>query len=127
MSGYGAEQTLRLIQTMPAFGVKLTGFRNDHQIAAALVLGKCAEDSSLRIRLRAIAVRYEFSPRAVATLQLGPCIMSSLDLGEKRQSPRRRLGRLATIKLGVGIAPRFCLVSNASAEGVRLQLNGIEI
>jgi len=53
--------------------------------------------------------------------------MSSLNLEEKRRSPRRRLGRLATIKLGVGIAPRFCLVSNVSAEGVRLQLNGIEI
>ena len=53
--------------------------------------------------------------------------MSSLDLEEKRQSPRRRLGRLATIKLGVGIEPRFCLVSNVSAEGVRIQLNGIEV
>jgi hypothetical protein len=46
---------------------------------------------------------------------------------ERRQSPRKRLGRIATIKLGVGIAPRFVLVSNASAEGVRLQLNGIEM
>jgi hypothetical protein len=46
---------------------------------------------------------------------------------ERRQSPRKRLGRLATIKLGVGIAPRFVLVTNASAEGVRLQLNGIDM
>lgn len=46
---------------------------------------------------------------------------------ERRQSPRKRLGRLATIKLGVGIAPRFVLVTNASAEGVRLQLNGIDV
>jgi len=53
--------------------------------------------------------------------------MSSLDLEERRQSPRRRLGRLATIKLGVGIAPRYCLVTNISAEGVRLQLNGIDV
>jgi hypothetical protein len=45
---------------------------------------------------------------------------------ERRQAPRKRLGRIATIKLGVGIAPRFVLVSNASTEGVRLQLNGID-
>ena len=53
--------------------------------------------------------------------------MSSLDLEERRRSPRHRLGRLATIKLGVGIAPRYCLVTNISAEGVRLQLNGIDV
>ena len=45
---------------------------------------------------------------------------------ERRQTPRQRLGKLATIKLGVGIAPRYVLVTNASAEGVRLQLNGID-
>ncbi len=53
--------------------------------------------------------------------------MSSLDVDERRQSPRRRFGRLATIKLGVGIAPRYCLVTNVSEEGVRLQLNGIDV
>lgn len=45
---------------------------------------------------------------------------------ERRDNPRQRLGRLATIKLGVGIEPRYVLVSNVSTEGVRLQLNGIE-
>ena len=53
--------------------------------------------------------------------------MNAPHLKEGRQTPRHRLGRLATIKLGVGIAPRFCLVTNASAEGVRLQLNGIDV
>ena len=53
--------------------------------------------------------------------------MSSVDIEERRRSPRQRLGRLATIKLGVGIAPRYCLVTNISEEGVRLQLNGIEV
>ena len=52
--------------------------------------------------------------------------MSALDFDERRRSPRHRLGRLATIKLGVGIEPRYCLVTNISAEGVRLQLNGID-
>lgn len=53
--------------------------------------------------------------------------MGSLEIGERRESVRRRLGRLATIKLGIGIAPRYVLVTNTSAEGVRLQLNGIEV
>ena len=46
---------------------------------------------------------------------------------ERRRNPRQRLGRIATIKLGVGIPPRFVLVTNTSVEGVRLQLNGIEV
>ncbi len=53
--------------------------------------------------------------------------MTSLDIQERRSSPRRRFGRLATIKLGVGLAPRCCLVTNVSEEGVCLQLNGIDI
>ncbi len=52
--------------------------------------------------------------------------LSPLD-AERRQSPRKRMGRLATIKMGVGMAPRFVLVTNASQEGVRLQLNGIDM
>jgi hypothetical protein len=53
--------------------------------------------------------------------------MSALEVAERRRAPRHRLGRLVTIKLGVGIAPRCCLVTNISEEGVRLQLNGIEV
>ena len=53
--------------------------------------------------------------------------MSSLDIDERRRSPRHRLGKLATIKLGAGIAPRYCLVTNISAEGVRLHVNGIDV
>lgn len=53
--------------------------------------------------------------------------MSSVDIDERRRSSRHRMGRLATIKPGVGIAPRYCLVTNVSEEGVRLQLNGIDL
>jgi hypothetical protein len=52
---------------------------------------------------------------------------SSPVLQERRRSMRQRLGRIATIKLGIGIPPRFVLVTNTSVEGVRLQLNGIDI
>jgi hypothetical protein len=52
--------------------------------------------------------------------------MSMVSFAERRQNLRQRLGRLATIKLGVGIEPRYVLVTNVSAEGVRIQLNGIE-
>jgi hypothetical protein len=53
--------------------------------------------------------------------------MSSIDVEERRRSPRQRLGRLATLKAGVGIPPRYVLITNTSAEGVRLQLNGIDL
>ena len=53
--------------------------------------------------------------------------MNSEVFEENRRAPRQRLGRLATMKIGVGIAPRYVLVTNASAEGVRLQLNGIDL
>jgi len=52
--------------------------------------------------------------------------MALLDLEEKRHSPRQRLGRLATIKLGAGMPPRCVLVTNVSEDGVRLLLNGID-
>jgi hypothetical protein len=45
---------------------------------------------------------------------------------EQRHSPRQRLGRLATLKLGAGMPPRCVLVTNVSEDGVRLLLNGIE-
>jgi PilZ domain len=60
-------------------------------------------------------------------MHLEPRIMTAPNFEERRHSPRHRLGRLATIKLGVGIEPRYCLVTNISAEGVRLQLNGIDV
>lgn len=53
--------------------------------------------------------------------------MSSLDFAEKRANPRNRVGRLATLKLGVEIVPRYVLITNMSVEGVRLQLNGIDV
>jgi PilZ domain len=56
-----------------------------------------------------------------------PRIMSSLDSEERRRTPRQRLGKLATVKLGIGIAPRYCLVSNISTEGVRIHVNGYEV
>jgi hypothetical protein len=52
--------------------------------------------------------------------------MSLLDITEQRENPRQRLGRLATIKLGAGMPPRWVLVTNVSEDGVRLLLNGIE-
>jgi hypothetical protein len=52
--------------------------------------------------------------------------MSLLEVDEQRRSPRQRLGRLATIKLGAGMPPRYVLVTNVSDDGVRLLLNGIE-
>jgi hypothetical protein len=60
-------------------------------------------------------------------VKVGGIHMSSVDLDERRRSPRHRLGRLGTMKLGIGIPPRYVLITNTSAEGVRLQLNGIDV
>ena len=53
--------------------------------------------------------------------------MSQANLQERRQNARHRTGRLATMKLGIGMAPRYVLITNTSVEGVRLQLNGIDV
>lgn len=57
--------------------------------------------------------------------------MNSTEVVEERRSiPRQRLGRLgrlAILKIGVGIADRCVLVTNTSIEGVRMQLNGLEL
>ena len=52
--------------------------------------------------------------------------MSLQNSDERRAAPRRRLGRLATIS-GIGISPRYCIVSNISAEGVRIHANGYAV
>jgi hypothetical protein len=54
-------------------------------------------------------------------------MVSPLNFEERRENPRHRAGRLATMKLGIGIAPRYVLITNTSVEGVRLQLNGIDV
>ena len=45
---------------------------------------------------------------------------------ERRRSPRRRLYRVAKIKLGAGIPPRDCLLIDISDGGVRLFLDGFD-
>jgi hypothetical protein len=53
--------------------------------------------------------------------------VSMFEVDERRRNERQRLGRLATIKLGAGMAPRCVLVKNVSEDGVHLLLNGIEV
>jgi hypothetical protein len=50
--------------------------------------------------------------------------VSVVDIVERRRTPRHRLGRLATIT-GIGVSERCCMVTNISAEGVRLHTNGV--
>ena len=42
---------------------------------------------------------------------------------DRRQVPRHRLARLATILPGNDAAPRYCLVTNIARGGVRIDLN----
>ena len=53
--------------------------------------------------------------------------MSSATYEERRQTPRHRLGRLATMVLGDDVPSRLCLVSDLSEGGVRVNANGIRI
>jgi len=46
---------------------------------------------------------------------------------EKRQWPRRRLGRLAAIQFWDGGMQRYCLVTNISEGGVQLHINGFNL
>jgi PilZ domain len=47
--------------------------------------------------------------------------MSSPGVEEKRQTERYHLGRLAAIFLGDDAVPHYCLVSDFSESGVRIQ------
>jgi len=53
--------------------------------------------------------------------------MSSAALTEGRAMPRQRLGRLATMVVGGGAPPRYCLVTDYSEGGVRVNSNGLKI
>jgi hypothetical protein len=46
---------------------------------------------------------------------------------EKRGTPRYPLERLAKIQLGEGIAPRYCLVTDVSGGGVRINAFGYTV
>ena len=46
---------------------------------------------------------------------------------ERRRSPRRLLGRVATLLATDSAKERFCLVKDISEGGVRLTANGYEI
>ncbi len=53
--------------------------------------------------------------------------MHSLRLEERRRSPRRKLYRMAKIKLGAGAPEHDCLVIDISDEGVRLNVGGLDV
>jgi hypothetical protein len=62
------------------------------------------------------------SPVAVEVI-----IMSSAPFMERRATPRQRLGRLATMLVGDGEPPRYCLVTDYSEGGVQVNSNGLKI
>ena len=46
---------------------------------------------------------------------------------DRRRSPRRRIYRLAKIELGAGIHARDCHVIDISDDGVRLNVEGLDV
>jgi hypothetical protein len=53
--------------------------------------------------------------------------MHAAKTNERRRSPRRLINRMAKIQLANGTLPRDCLVTDISAGGVRLHVEGFEI
>jgi hypothetical protein len=55
------------------------------------------------------------------------CIMLSPKAWERRLEPRSHLARLASIQFGKDVQSRYCLATDISNGGVRLQINGFEL
>ncbi len=53
--------------------------------------------------------------------------MHSLKPEERRRAPRYPLDRLAKIQFGTGTPPRYCLISDTSDGGVRIDVTGFEV
>jgi len=47
--------------------------------------------------------------------------------GERRQTPRRRLGRIAAMQFWEDGPQHYCLVTNISEGGVQLHINGFNV
>jgi hypothetical protein len=58
---------------------------------------------------------------------LGVFAMSSQNVEEKRQTDRFGLGRLAAMFLGDDAVPHYCVVSDFSEGGVRINANGHKV
>jgi|HubBroStandDraft_2_1064218.scaffolds.fasta_scaffold294475_2 hypothetical protein len=61
------------------------------------------------------------------TLQCESNVMLSPEAEEKRGAPRYPLERLAKIQLGHGIPPRYCLITDVSGGGVRINAFGYTV
>jgi PilZ domain len=80
-----------------------------------------------------IARSLNFLPKVIVTASLKSCptsgavLMSESTPDERRQWPRRRLGRLAALQFWDGGAQRYCLVTDISDGGVQLHINGFNV
>jgi hypothetical protein len=54
-------------------------------------------------------------------------MVSSVGIEDRRQTPRRRLGRLATIHFGKGTESRYCTVTDISDGGIQIHVNGFAV
>ena len=79
--------------------------------------------SYMVLRQRASALLVEVGPN------LDPLnhIRHLLRTKEKRRAPRYPLERLAKIQLGSGTSPRYCLITDISDGGVRVNAFGLDV
>ena len=103
---------------------------NEHNRACFIV--KDAADEALfvrkirKIRTGELALSQFGFLTPSEILALGASMLSSKP-EERRQAPRRRLGRVATIQLSDGNVQHYCLVTDISERGVQIHLNGFDV
>ena len=80
-----------------------------------------------RLDCRARRAKVELIARKSGTQRHVACesdVVLSPEAEEKRGAPRYPLERLAKIQLGQGIPPRYCLITDISGGGVRINVFG---
>lgn len=55
------------------------------------------------------------------------CTMASEKLEERRAAPRKPFGQMAAIIIKQGDAPGYCLVTDISKTGVRINVSGFKV
>ena len=75
-----------------------------------------------------MTARYVFLLRAVARPKgAGRNVEPGIMLGDRRVAARQGVSCLAKIQLGDGAAPFYCIVTDTSDGGIRVQSNGFHL
>jgi hypothetical protein len=95
-------------------------------------LPKSSVKPSLRtpnaLRPKSAAAPDSVSPsKSAAAPKNSPPAANALRPEDRRRSRRRLINRMAKIQFGAGTAPRDCVITDISAGGVRLRVEGFQV